>query len=107
MDLFLKVCKALADGTRLEILKLLMHKPFCVNAIAKRFGISQSAVSQHLRVLREAGLVEGNKEGYFVHYSVNNEGLELFHKKANKILDPASYPNDICDDNHKKCNKKC
>ena len=51
------------------------HGFLCVNALAHRLGVSQSAVSQHLRVLRQAGLVHGVRHGAFVHYSVDREGL--------------------------------
>jgi ArsR family transcriptional regulator len=44
--------------------------------IAERVGISQPSASQHLRVLRTAGLVQGEKKGYYVHYSVQPEALE-------------------------------
>ena len=64
--------KALADPTRLQIVKLLCHhhepEALCVNALAGLLGITQSAVSQHLRVLRDAGLVKAERRGQFIHY---------------------------------------
>ncbi len=70
---------ALADPTRLKLLKLLCRQrdphALCVNALAWRLGVSQSAVSQHLRVLRSIGLVKGQRTGYRVHYFVNPEVL--------------------------------
>ena len=50
----------------------------CVNALAHRVGVTQSAVSQHLRVLRQAGLVNGERRGHFVHYSLDKGGLERY-----------------------------
>jgi ArsR family transcriptional regulator len=71
-----EIFKALSDPTRLRLVKLLQgqapcerpgecnHRSFlCVNALAHRLGITQSAVSQHLRVLRQAGLVSGGTAG--------------------------------------------
>ena len=49
--------KALADDNRLLILRLLGRRDYCVRALARQLGISQAAVSQHLKVLRQAGLV--------------------------------------------------
>lgn len=72
----IKAIKALGDKTRLKIIKLLLIKRFCVNALARRLEISESAVSQQLKILREAGLVLGEKEGYYVHYSVKVEKLK-------------------------------
>ncbi len=71
----IKALKALGDETRLKIIKLLLIKRFCVGALARRLDISESAVSQQLKILREAGLVLGEKEGYYVHYSVKTDKL--------------------------------
>ena len=74
------VFSALADPTRLKLVKLLcrQHDPdaLCVNALAAFLGVTQSAVSQHLRVLRAIGLVKGERRGYHIHYFVNRDVLE-------------------------------
>jgi ArsR family transcriptional regulator len=74
------VFSALADPTRLKLVKLLcrQHDPnaLCVNALAGFLGVTQSAVSQHLRVLRAIGLVKGERRGYHIHYFVNRDVLE-------------------------------
>ena len=51
--------KALADGTRLKIVRLLLEHRRCVRALARELELSEAAVSQHLKVLREAGIVIG------------------------------------------------
>lgn len=56
-----------------------------VNAMAKSIGVSQSAVSQHLRVLKAAGLVDDERKGYWIHYSLNREALEKCRQRLNKI----------------------
>lgn len=68
--------KALSDEKRFIIIELLLHKKYCVKALATHLGISESAVSQHLKVLRHAGLVIGKKESYFMHYEVNRGALK-------------------------------
>jgi DNA-binding transcriptional ArsR family regulator len=68
--------KALSVPVRLEILGLLAERPLCVNAITSFLCISQPAVSQHLAVLRQAGLVRGDKSGYMVHYSLDRTRLQ-------------------------------
>jgi ArsR family transcriptional regulator len=75
-----EVFKALSDPTRLRLVKLLAeHKgSLCVNALAHHLAVSQSAVSQHLRVLRQARLVEGERRGYHVHYALDPDRLEQF-----------------------------
>lgn len=76
MDEVLKGLKAIADENRLKIIKLLLTKNYCVSALANQLNISESAVSQQLKILREAGLVVGEKEGYYVHYKVKTENLK-------------------------------
>jgi ArsR family transcriptional regulator len=77
-----EIFKALGDPTRLKIMELLSRrKPMlCVGALAHRLGISQPAVSQHLRVLRNAGILRAHRFGFHVHYVFNPEILHK-HKK--------------------------
>ena len=70
MERIIRVFKALSNDVRLEILSLLTEGPLCVNALVNRLNVSQPAVSQHLKILENAGLVKGSKMGYRVHYSL-------------------------------------
>ena len=72
--------KALSLPVRLEIIRLISERRLCVNAITHRLRISQPAVSQHLAVLRRAGLVQGEKSGYMVHYALNRTRLQEFQQ---------------------------
>ena len=73
MDHLVRVFKALSDSTRAAILTQLSDQALCVGALAGRLGVTHSAVSQHLRILREVGLVSGDKRGSWVHYSLDRE----------------------------------
>ncbi len=84
---FSKVLKALSDETRLKIIDLLLNYDFCVGALSRKLNISEAAVSQHLQVLRRAGLVTGEKRGYYTHYDLNKE---LFKETAAALLDIAT-----------------
>jgi len=75
-----KIFKALSDPTRFKIFLLLNSRIFCVNGIVNFLQISQPAVSQHLKILREAGLVKIEKKGYWVHYSSDKEKIDKFLK---------------------------
>ena len=81
---------ALSDATRLRLIKLLSSQrspdALCVNALASILGISQSAVSQHLRILRSAGLVKGKRRGYRIHYSMNPEIFSLYRHLIAAVL---------------------
>ena len=70
MERVVRIFKALSNDVRLEILSLLTEGPLCVNALVNRLNVSQPAVSQHLKILENAGLVRGSKMGYRVHYSL-------------------------------------
>jgi len=65
----------LADPTRREVFERLRSGPRAVNAIAKGMPVSRPAVSQHLKVLKDAGLVQERSEGVRRIYSVRREGL--------------------------------
>jgi DNA-binding transcriptional ArsR family regulator len=89
-----EIFKALSDPTRLKLVKMLNDcepgickgGPLCVNALAQRLNITQSAVSQHLRILRQAGLVRGVREGAFMHYSLDADGLEKYKVALRETL---------------------
>jgi ArsR family transcriptional regulator len=69
--------KALGVESRLKIIHILKEKgPLCVNELAEALGISASAVSQHLKVLKFAGLVKDERKGYWIPYDVEEEMLE-------------------------------
>lgn len=66
---------ALADPTRRRVFERLREGPRPVGDIARGLPVSRPAVSQHLRVLKEAGLVRERREGTRNYYSVNRDGL--------------------------------
>lgn len=94
IEALVEIFKALSDPTRLRLVKLLNDcQPgacsggdLCVNALAHRLGVTQSAVSQHLRILRQAGLVRGGRHGSFMHYSLNPEGFDKYRAALRKTL---------------------
>lgn len=67
--------RALADNTRRRLIRLLLSGSCCVSALAARLNISESAVSQHVGLLRRAGLLDGTRRGRFMHYAVNRQRL--------------------------------
>jgi DNA-binding transcriptional ArsR family regulator len=64
------VLKALSEMSRLRILRVLLKNQVGVNALSERLGMSQYNVSKHLRILREAGLVEMQKQGQHRLYAI-------------------------------------
>jgi DNA-binding transcriptional ArsR family regulator len=58
-----------------------------VKALAARLELTHSAVSQHLRILEDAGLVRSEKRGYWVHYSLDEERVKQWRKQLDRFLD--------------------
>jgi ArsR family transcriptional regulator, arsenate/arsenite/antimonite-responsive transcriptional repressor len=79
--------KALGDSTRIRILQLLLsHKKLCVGFIAYKLGITQSAVSQHLKVLKNSKIVEGERKGSSIHYRIREDTLKEYGIELAKII---------------------
>lgn len=75
--------KALGDLTRLQIIYLLSTDTtgtLGVSELATRLGISQPAVSQHLKTLRSEGLVESRRDGFYIYYTINRERMVQFRR---------------------------
>lgn len=66
-----KLFKALNDETRREILELLREKDLTAGEIADKFNISKPSISHHLDILKQAELVNAEKQGQFIYYSLN------------------------------------
>ena len=89
-----KVLKALTEPTRYRLLGLMADRAYCVGALAMRSGLTESAVSQHLRVLREAGLVFGEKRGYYTHYAIDKQALSRVIGEFQALLEQRQQPCD-------------
>ena len=88
LEILSDIYKALSDPTRLRIVKMLMESNHmsCVNAITGKLNVTQSAISQHLRVLKQAGLVRSERKGYFVHYAINPDAFDELDELQRKVL---------------------
>ena len=95
------VLKAIADETRMKILTLLLRHNYCVRALARKLKLSEATISQHLKVLREADLIVGEKRGYFMHYDVKRAVL---HELAAEIDALAAIERKACTPQDGGCN---
>ncbi len=77
--------KILAADKRIEIIEQLKRGEMTVNALAETLGITQSAVSQHLRILKSAGLVNNERKGYHTYYTLNQEAMEMCRQRLNRV----------------------
>ena len=80
-----KILKAIADDTRMSIVKLLLSHNYCVRALANELKLTEATISQHLKVLRESGLLVGEKRGYFMHYTVERAALRELAKEIDAL----------------------
>lgn len=81
-----RIFKVLSVDTRVRMVEMLKRRTLCVNALARALDITPAAVSQHLRVLRDADIVKAEKKGYFVHCRVNDATLADWGKAAQTLL---------------------
>lgn len=90
------VFKVLGDETRGKIIRMLASNAdevFCVSDMTQKLGISQPAVSQHIRILKSIGLLEENRKGFRVFYTID---LDVFREYKDRI-----------DEMFKKAFRKC
>ena len=99
-----EIFAALADPTRLKLLQILCCQDppgcRCVNNLSHLLGITQPAVSQHMRVLKSVGLVIGERRGFRMHYLIDPAGF----KHCQEILSTALRFNES---NKKSCRQNC
>ncbi len=77
------IFKAFCDENRIKILQLLIDGEKCACRLLEEMNITQPTLSHHMKTLLDSGIVNGRKEGKWMHYSISKEGLE----KAQKYLD--------------------
>jgi DNA-binding transcriptional ArsR family regulator len=81
-----RIFRLMAVDTRVRMIQLLKRRSLCVNALARSLGLTPAAISQHLRGLRDAGIVTAHKQGYFVHYRINEKALARWREAADGLL---------------------
>ena len=83
----LSVFRALADETRRKVVMLLLGHNYCVSELARALELSESAVSQHLKILKEADLLTGEKRGYYMHYDIDRDKLRALAREIEGMAD--------------------
>jgi DNA-binding transcriptional ArsR family regulator len=85
----MEVFEAIAQPKRREILRLLAAGELSAGEIASRFAVTQPAISQHLKVLKEAGLISERRDAQRRLFSVRPEGLADLHGFLADVLPPS------------------
>ena len=92
------ICKALSDTNRLEIVQMLADGEKCGCKSLDKFDIRQPSLSHHMKILCDADIVQGRKDGKWGHYSINPEGAERSKKLLEQQLSlvPLDEQNGSC-----------
>src|SRR5688572_24446250 len=88
-DIDLTALKAVAEPLRLQILQLLAEEELCVCHLVEELAVDQPLVSHHLRVLREAGLVESERWRSWTYYRLAPEALEAWSRELGRLAEVA------------------
>lgn len=93
------LAKSLAHPARIAIIQHLLSSESCINSdLVEELGLAQATISQHLRELKEIGLIQGNIDGVRMCYCIDSEKWNEMKSKLNLLFDQFSAPelNDCC-----------
>lgn len=85
-----RVFKALCDETRLRIIELLRGGEKCACVLIDQLDMGQSALSYHMKILVESGIIESRQEGKWTHYQISAKGREDAAKLLNELTTPCT-----------------
>jgi len=80
------IFKLFSVEARIRIIQALKRRAMCVTELTSQLGISQEATSQHLRVLRDTGIVWFQKRGFNVYYSLDKQNMAFIRKAVSALL---------------------
>lgn len=93
---YVALFKALADETRLEIVRMLVKEEKCPCHLLQAFNISQPTLSYHIKILCEAGIIEGKRQGAVMECSINKDkikALKAIFESMEQILETRTSDN--------------
>jgi len=85
-DMYVRIYKALAHPIRIKIVRTLRDGPLCVCTLNENVEFSQSNLSQHLKILKDAGILKSEKDGIKILYSIKDEEVKNLLNITNKII---------------------
>jgi ArsR family transcriptional regulator len=88
--------KAMSHPVRLQMVELLLQRRMCVRSLARHFEVSEPTISVHLKVLKNAGLIIGEKKSYYMHYQVIRECVEELSQFFSALSATPAIPQQSC-----------
>lgn len=85
-DMYVRIYKALAHPIRIKIVMSLLDGPLCVCVLNENVEFSQSNLSQHLKILKDAGILTSEKDGIRIMYSIKDDEVSHLLKVTEKII---------------------
>ena len=85
-DMYVKIFKALGHHIRMKIVRTLQGGPLCVCVLNENVEFSQSNLSQHLKILKDAGILKSEKDGLRIIYSIKDDEVKNLIEIAGKII---------------------
>lgn len=99
LNILVELCRCLSSEVRVKIIKLLAERELCVCEIEEVTRQTQSSISQHLRILYSAGLVEKRRDGQWIYYKLNQSRYyELLGKLDDLFSIPLAESEDFLDE---------
>ncbi|SKA81283.1 transcriptional regulator, ArsR family [Caloramator quimbayensis] len=86
-EMIVKVLKALGHPIRFKIVKFLLIEPQCVCKLNENIEFSQSNLSQHIKILKDAGIIKGEKQGLNIEYSIANDNVKHIINMTEKFVE--------------------
>ena len=92
-----RVAKVLAHPARIAIVQHLVKANACINSdLVQELGLAQATISQHLRELKESGIIQGTIEGVSVSYCINPARWQEIRQLINGLFDQYNLPDNCC-----------
>jgi len=102
---YVNVFKALSDPNRIRIVKMLSERELCMCEVREILDLSNSTVSKHLTILRDAGLVLDSKDGKWVNFQINNKSEQRFVRSLLGLIKSSFDDDEDVQDDAKKLHR--
>lgn len=90
---FAQIAKSLAHPARVAIIEQLLNTNACINStLVEELGLAQATISQHLRELKDVGIIQGNIEGTSVSYCIHPTNWKKFQEKFEELFRKYKHP---------------